>query len=372
MIAKKIIIVNRGMGAFLGGGEIFDINLALAFKNIGYSVTIITSAGVNSIRLEDDYPSISFLFINVPFFRKLELWQSIPDFLVKCINFATLELDLLIFEVAAFFKVRQIYRDASIVLCGEMIRLGSVISSFMPVTNILHGPANKLVWLLNMNWICFYSKSNVVADGDAYKRSQWLKKLKYNERGYPQPPTKIIPSRISRSIDILWVGRLENVKGADRIPELVRFLKANNKNLRIDIIGGGTLLGYIKSSIGCCENVNIHGELLPNEITFYYLNAKRLVMLSRYDNWPIVACEALASGCHVFAPDVGGVVEMSKRYGNITVFNWEDGIKSVCETILLGSLCTPEDISSRYVIASSSWENSANSLLKLSVEEGRS
>lgn len=107
---------------------------------------------------------------------------------------------------------------------------------------------------------------------------------------------------------VAYVGRLEPVKGADRLPAVFRAVASTVRDVAFDIVGTGSLLGALKTSLAW-SNVTFHGSLPHDEVAKVMAVSDVLVLPSRNEGWPTVILEAYASGTPVVGTDVGGVRE---------------------------------------------------------------
>lgn len=110
----------------------------------------------------------------------------------------------------------------------------------------------------------------------------------------------------------LFAGRIEPLKGLDRLLKAMAYLK-NGQRPRLIIIGGDE---YSRSEVGLlrtlCRELNISdsvifiGMVRHQELPFYYNAADVCVIPSYYETFGLVALEAIACGTPVVATDVGG------------------------------------------------------------------
>ena len=116
---------------------------------------------------------------------------------------------------------------------------------------------------------------------------------------------------------ILAVGRLAYQKGFDRLISI--FSKIPNKDLSLVIIGEGDLRSDLNHLIRCSnlENRVIMPGLTENPFPIYK-SAICLALTSRYEGWPNVINEAIASGCPVVSYDC--------KYGPSEILNNNNGL----------------------------------------------
>ncbi|KRE35491.1 hypothetical protein ASG73_16280 [Janibacter sp. Soil728] len=109
-----------------------------------------------------------------------------------------------------------------------------------------------------------------------------------------------------RSPEVLFVGSLATVKGADRLPEIFRQVHAKVPAAQMTVIGVGGLDGDLRAATADLP-VQFTGPRSREEVAAAMRRASVLVIPSRSEGWPTVINEALASGTPVVATDVGGV-----------------------------------------------------------------
>ncbi|KAF0121652.1 MAG: D-inositol-3-phosphate glycosyltransferase [bacterium] len=122
---------------------------------------------------------------------------------------------------------------------------------------------------------------------------------------------------------ILFVGRIDPIKGIDNLIRAMNILKkdhGNNGNgLKLFIIGG-TLsdesneekselknLMKLTSELNLEDRVEFLGTKRQDLLPYYYSSAEVCVLPSRYESFGIVALEAMACGTPVIASEVGGL-----------------------------------------------------------------
>lgn len=124
-----------------------------------------------------------------------------------------------------------------------------------------------------------------------------------------------------------FVGRFEEIKGVDSIPEIMRRLKemAGSDNFGCVMVGEGRLkkvvvsqllaMGVDTTSVGFVDQVKLCELMNTMDV---------LILPSRNEGWGSVVIEALACGTPVVASRVGGVPEvMGNSYNGILVERME-------------------------------------------------
>jgi len=120
---------------------------------------------------------------------------------------------------------------------------------------------------------------------------------------------------------ILFVGRIERLKGVDTLINAMACLKLKEmgRPVHLAIIGGDPSLSResmtvemarlkdLCASLGLDQSVVFLGKRDQNKLPYYYSAADVLVMPSHYESFGMVALEAMACGTPVIASEVGGL-----------------------------------------------------------------
>lgn len=121
---------------------------------------------------------------------------------------------------------------------------------------------------------------------------------------------------------LLFVGRIEPLKGVDTIFEAMSLIKRDTPrlldNFGLSIIGGNPddpagdndemeRLKSLRLQLDLDELVTFLGAKDQDTLNYYYASSEALVMPSDYESFGMVALEAMASGTPVIASEVGGL-----------------------------------------------------------------
>jgi len=120
---------------------------------------------------------------------------------------------------------------------------------------------------------------------------------------------------------ILFVGRIEPLKGVDTLIEAMACLKLkqDGRPVHLAIIGGDpsaspeqmttemTRLQKLCDDLGLDQSVVFLGKRDQDKLPYYYSAAEVVVMPSHYESFGMVALEAMACGTPVIASEVGGL-----------------------------------------------------------------
>lgn len=109
---------------------------------------------------------------------------------------------------------------------------------------------------------------------------------------------------------LVFVGRLEPIKGLTYALDAFGKLRANGYELVFDIYGDGSLKERLKASYGETLGVNFHGFVPHDEVPGIFSKGGILILPSLSEGSPLVLTEAMASGIPVIATSVGGSPEL--------------------------------------------------------------
>lgn len=137
------------------------------------------------------------------------------------------------------------------------------------------------------------------------KRKSIENRIKIFPNGITVPESS--PSKISsRPREILFVGRLEPIKG---IAILLEAFRLCNQDVHLKIIGDGSQRSYLES-IAKGLNVSFMGMCKEDVIKYQLRNSKALILPSLSENFPNVILEAFCEGIPVIASNVGAIPEL--------------------------------------------------------------
>ena len=123
---------------------------------------------------------------------------------------------------------------------------------------------------------------------------------------------------------ILFVGRIEPLKGLDSLLEAVALMENRGliakHSIHLMVIGGEpdaspeqlsaemSRLQMLSRNLGIHERVTFLGKRAQDTLQYYYSAAEVVVMPSHYESFGLVALEAMACGTPVVASGTGGLV----------------------------------------------------------------
>ena len=120
---------------------------------------------------------------------------------------------------------------------------------------------------------------------------------------------------------VLFVGRIEPLKGVDTLIEAMSCLQLKEKNrpVHLAIIGGDPAASPEEMTVEMarlqklCDDLSVDqtvvflGKRDQDKLPYYYSAAQLVVMPSHYESFGMVALEAMACGTPVIASEVGGL-----------------------------------------------------------------
>jgi len=117
---------------------------------------------------------------------------------------------------------------------------------------------------------------------------------------------------------VLFVGRIDPIKGLDTLLQATRFLKESGSAARTHVVGGdldsagqpvGPLAAFLERarSMGIDDHLVLWGSQPQDRLPFFYSAADVVSVPSRYESFGLVAVEAMACATPVVASRAGGL-----------------------------------------------------------------
>ena len=171
---------------------------------------------------------------------------------------------------------------------------------------------------------------------------------------------------------ILFVGRLERLKGLDTLLEALSMIEQEKINLLV--VGGlyniseVSRLKKICNELNLSEKVHFIGSINRSDLNLYYSSSDICVLPSYYESFGLSALEAAACGIPVVASKKGGLssIVIDKKTGYLLQWRCPGPFVEKLE-ILLKSKDLRESMgkNARQHAENLNWEESINSLKKL-------
>lgn len=172
---------------------------------------------------------------------------------------------------------------------------------------------------------------------------------------------------------ILFVGRIDPLKGIDKLISAVPYLR-DIQGLRLVIIGGCEHsqreieeLWELVRSLNVEDSVAFMGLVKHGELPYFYSAADACVIPSYYESFGLVALESLACGTPVVATDAGNFRNLIRhgRTGYVVADNTPHHLADKIGLLLSGPSTDMESPSSiRASVSRFSWSNIAESIIE--------
>src|SRR6266699_1608002 len=186
------------------------------------------------------------------------------------------------------------------------------------------------------------------------------------EVGSPESPT---PTAYKDPPRLLFVGKLERVKGPDLFLAALEILDSEGWRFDVGIAGAGSLEAELRIAAGRLkrQKVTFCGSVGHDAVRSLYQAADIVVVPSRYEAFGIVVLEAMAAGRPLVATSVGGIPEIVNAPRNAILVAPEAasiaaGIRRLASDPDLGRRMA---VANREDVASFSWSRIAPRYLEL-------
>ncbi len=306
----KIAIHNPRVSYFLGGTEITIIEFC-KILSLKYDVTLVTSLNKKTQNFKEfvrGNSSIKVKYFNCPEENEFLITDRLNGWDFEGICFGEETRDY--YELTNFDLIICFY-------LGDIITLNKKDSKV--VLHLQGYPNNEKI----LDRIAF-SKVDFKICCSKHVSEKIYEKFgeKINNIYYSSPNLKeFTPKKIKRDIDILYLGRLTERKGADI---LIKSLKNFKKNYKCVIAGKGDMGEKLKNLI---EEFNLQNNIkligaVQKEDTINLLNRSKIFVLPAKTKEPFskAIIEAMCMGCTVISTPVGGIPEvMNDNYNGLLV-----------------------------------------------------
>lgn len=173
-----------------------------------------------------------------------------------------------------------------------------------------------------------------------------------------------------RGRNLLFVGRIEPLKGVDRLLRAMTYLHHGQQIGAVIIGGDGNShsevgrLRKLSRELNIAESVTFLGVIEQERLPWFYSAATACVIPSYYESFGLVALESIACGTPVVATDVGDLGRIIQP--GETGYVVPDGSpRSLAQKIamLLSHLDTNSALSIRASVTRFSWSNIARQII---------
>jgi glycosyltransferase involved in cell wall biosynthesis len=345
----RILIVNRALGTFFGGGESFDLGSARELGRRGHAVTVVTGRPLlrpAPNRFEGDGVAIEYL--PVPGLRRLAyLAESLSPKLAAAIY----QFDNWLFErrALAWLAKGGRFRKFDVVQCCSLFRLPEwcLRRWSMPVVSWLPGPPSgraraRLRRLIRHPRFGLFARGATCAELEKRMKLQPGSDFVVIEPGIdlrladiPAPPG--FRARLGVPDEAFLgatVARLIPVKNHRMLVEAVA-LAAAQIDIHWLVLGDGPerpSLERLVEARGLQGRVHFLGHCDPDEVHACLAVSDVFALTSKYESFSIATLEAMAHRLPVLASAVGYLPELLHRSaGGICV--GRDDVPALAEAI---------------------------------------
>ncbi|EIW13624.1 glycosyltransferase, family 1 (GT1) [Lactiplantibacillus pentosus KCA1] len=134
---------------------------------------------------------------------------------------------------------------------------------------------------------------------------------------------KMASQKASQTFDLLFVGRLAEVKDPEKFVEIAQQLVVANSKLKIGIIGDGVLKDRISNLIQATPQIKLLGfQSNPYQ---YMATAKVVLSTSKSDGFGLTMVEAALLGAIPIAPSIGGIAHTAIKVNGF-IYMQEDAL----------------------------------------------
>ena len=135
---------------------------------------------------------------------------------------------------------------------------------------------------------------------------------------------------------LLFVGRLDKLKGIEFLLESVSIVKKEIPGIRLSIAGSGSLLNHLKEMVSAYnieENIKFEGHLGDEDLVNVYSKSEIFLFPSLWEGMPMALIEAMSAGLPIIAFDIEPCIEAldSGKYGILVK---KKDVKSLAEKII--------------------------------------
>ncbi|MBA7597480.1 D-inositol-3-phosphate glycosyltransferase [subsurface metagenome] len=310
----RVKFVNRGMGMYRGGGEIFDLNIAQSLEKLGVEISFLVG---KPLFRRVKYPLEHFrtTYVASPYLRDIS--QKIP-WGSKYLRY----LDHWLFARNCLHILKKENDYDILQVCGRtlLVKLKR-IKKKIPVVIRFPGPPGKR----SKNLLS--QADALIASGDAVKyiRGNFRRDVVDIPPGVDfnlfKPTLGNIRDKFSIGDNrlLLFVGRFVPLKNLPFLITTFRRVIEERKDIRLMLVGEGPLKNTIKGLVKKyqLEKYIIFTGRVPNdELPKYYSAADIFIMPSSYDNFPNSILEAMACELPIVATRVGGIPQQIQEGKN--------------------------------------------------------
>jgi len=325
----KICIINNLYRPFFrGGAERITEVISGGLERRDHNVVIITTRPLFK-KQDGEQAKQKIYYINSLYYNLSKL----PKFLRLFWHI----LDL--FDLGGYYKLRSILRkeNPQVVITNNLKGIGNLGAKAIRSLKIRHIHILHDIQLIHPSGLMYYNSEKVINSFSAkifqhFSRlffkspdivispSQWLLDLHIKKNFFLGSKKIVIPNPIDNRQEFfniqkngifkfLYVGLIEDHKGG--LILVKAFLKLNENNCKLIIIGNGSKIEKIKEIVKTNKKIEILGWMDNKFVERAMAESDCLVVPSLcYENSPTVIYEAFRAGLPVIGSNFGGIAEL--------------------------------------------------------------
>ncbi|MGI8419930.1 MAG: glycosyltransferase [Candidatus Levyibacteriota bacterium] len=385
--------------AEIGGLNIYVLSLSKALSKKGYAIDIFTrSQSVTSPRIVEVNPHLRVVHIPAgaekPLSKK-EIEEYIPEFLTHFYEFTAKEKTTYQAVSCHYYLSGIIGVDIKKILGIPLIMTFHTLG-LMKNLVARSEEERESIERIKTELHLVQEANQIIATGEI--DSQYIQSLYNGDNGKIAILTPGVDLDLFKPSDkeqarkkveapleeklILFVGRVEPLKGIDVLLYSLKILLDKHPHLKVSVwIVGGDIsqpmdmwpkelkkLSEIRDVLNISASVRFVGRKEQEELPYYYNAADLLVMPSHYESFGITAVEAMACAVPVITTDVTGVSNLIDDKHSILIISANNPI-GLAERIAT-LLCDEEKYKKvsqtlRAEVTDLSWDHAADQFIRL-------
>lgn len=294
-----------------GGTERYVYGLAKQLKIDNYEVVVLSTTQNKKEIGWEDLDGINTYRIYVP----PKLYPFLADF---CLFFKVLQL-IKKFDPIIVHTISPVYKySCGAILAAKIFGKKTVYTR----TTLPHEDDRGFLPVFLDNYL--FVNILKMTDATIALSNQMKKKM---DTKFPN--IKIIPSFIMRDYyrclekkpySVLYVGRLDNLKGVDVLIESISFVRDKIPSISLHIVGAGEYLNHLinlTQLYSLEENITFEGHLKDFELPEIYSKNDIFVFPSFTEGLPMALIEAMSAGLPIIASNIEPCAELLEfgKYG---------------------------------------------------------
>ena len=167
---------------------------------------------------------------------------------------------------------------------------------------------------------------------------------------------------------LLWVGRMVDVKGLDKLIAAFDLARQRQSDLHLLLVGDGPLRTAVQADVerrGLSDHVTFAGAQLPSQLPDWYRAADLCVLSSWSEGLPNVLREAVACGRPFVSTDVGSVREIAESQAGSPFAELVPVGDTAAMAVAIERVLRPEYLSVAQSVPCRSWRDTAHELVSL-------